>query len=95
MIAPAPAVTPDIPYDCAQQGHVWLEASGKPYARSQGRPRGPVAVTCQYCGTSAALEGHGENTAAPQVDADLAPRLTFAQKQTQLANGGPVLMGAK
>jgi hypothetical protein len=84
----------DVPYDCAQQGHVWLEADGTPYARSSDRPRGPVAVTCEYCGASATLEGHGAFTAPPKVATDLAPRLTFAQNKVLKANVGPVKPGA-
>lgn len=86
------APTADIPYDCAQQGHVWLEASGLPFARYRDRERGLVAVECEYCIATADLEGHGANTAPPQTD--LVPRLTFRQKHAPLANDGPVILSA-
>ena len=80
----------EIQHDCAQQGHVWLEADGLPFARYRERARGLVGVECEYCIAKADLEGHGENTAPPR-NGDLTPRLTFRQKQ---ANAGPTVMSA-
>ncbi len=45
--------------DCAQAGHVWLEADGRVFTRHKGRRAGKIAVHCQYCALPAFLEGQG------------------------------------
>jgi hypothetical protein len=53
-------------HDCAQQGHVWLEDDGNvPYRRHRARAVASVSCTCQHCGLSAELPGHGAFTAPP------------------------------
>lgn len=52
-------------HDCAQQGHVWLEANGQPYRRHRGRKEASVTCACQHCGLPAELPGYGAFTAPP------------------------------
>ncbi len=52
--------------DCAQSGHVWLEADGKVFARHQERAPGKVAVHCQFCDATGAIEGSAKATAPPR-----------------------------
>lgn len=52
-----------VAYDCAHQGHIWLEdADGKVYVRHRGRPQGKVSVHCTHCSATAELEAHGKST---------------------------------
>ena len=53
-------------HDCAHAGHVWIEADGQPYRRHRGRKEGSVvSCTCEHCGTTKDLPGHGAFTAPP------------------------------
>lgn len=49
-------------YDCAKQGHIWLEEGGKVYMRHRGRQPGKVAVHCAHCPATAEMEAHGKFT---------------------------------
>lgn len=79
--------------DCTQLGHVWLEATGQPFARHRGRTAGKVEVQCRYCLAITELEGRGAFTRGPNdtgpIDKTIPPQFQQVMDRA-LADSGPV-----